>query len=181
MYIITVPHKKAMAMEINIPEIMVIDLPALIYSDNAAPASLCQILNKETATAEPSNSNTRETVVEVGKPKVLNTSSRITSVIITAKNNIITSGKVNFAGKKTPLLAISIIPPENKEPKSIPAEATVRIIQSGATLAPILELRKLTASFDTPTTKSNTANPNNTKMIIRYMLLILEINNFAQR
>jgi hypothetical protein len=143
-----------------------------MYSESEAPASLSQILNRETATAEPNNSNTKETVVEVGKPKVLKTSSKITSVIMTAKNNIMISGNVNLLGKKTPLLAISIIPPENKDPKRMPTLATVRITQRGAALEPILELRKFTASFDTPTTRSNTASPNNTKIIIRKILLI---------
>ena len=48
----------------------------------------------EAATAAPKSSNTIETVVEVGRPKVLNRSKRITSVIITAKNMVKSSGMV---------------------------------------------------------------------------------------
>ena len=39
-----------------------------------------EILTTETATAAPNNSNTIDTVVEVGNPKVLNKSSKISIV-----------------------------------------------------------------------------------------------------
>jgi len=43
----------------------------------------------------------------------------------------------------------------------------VKMAQRGATFEPMLELRKFTASFDTPTTKSNTANPSRITTIIK--------------
>ena len=53
-----------------------------------APPDICI---KAMAKAPPSNSNTRLTVVDVGIPSVLNTSSSTTSVTITAKKTHITS------------------------------------------------------------------------------------------
>ena len=47
-------------------------------------ASFCEIFINEMATSAPSNSNTIDTVVEVGIPNVLNTSNNKISVIITA-------------------------------------------------------------------------------------------------
>jgi hypothetical protein len=76
-------------------------------------------------------------------------------------------GNVNFSGKKTPLQATSIIPLEKSEPIKTPSEATVKIAQSGATLEPILELRKLTASLATPIIRSKTAKPSRTMTIIK--------------
>ena len=58
-----------------------------IETDN--PAAL--IFTMDTATDAPSSSNKMENVVDVGIPKVLNMSSRITSVIITARKMIIIS------------------------------------------------------------------------------------------
>lgn len=95
-----------------------------------------------------------ETVVDVGRPKVLNTSKRITSVNITAKKISMMSWKVNWAGMNTPLLAISIMPLENREPMIIPRAATRIIVRRGAALEPTAEFRKLAASFETPTTRS---------------------------
>jgi hypothetical protein len=46
-----------------------------------------------TATADPSKPNTSETVVEVGNPKVLNRSSKITLVNMTVRKIIIISWK----------------------------------------------------------------------------------------
>ncbi|MPN10891.1 hypothetical protein SDC9_158188 [bioreactor metagenome] len=87
----------AMATETKIPEIIANALPVLMYSINS-PAFACQMLKIATATAEPSNSNTKETVVDVGKPSELKTSRRITSVSITAKNSTIMFGNENISG-----------------------------------------------------------------------------------
>ncbi len=54
-------------------------------------ASLLKIFSKAITTAEPNNSKTIETVVEVGIPKELKISSSNISVIITAINMNITS------------------------------------------------------------------------------------------
>ncbi|MPM32362.1 hypothetical protein SDC9_78924 [bioreactor metagenome] len=157
---------KATATETKIPEIMANALPVLMYSIKS-PAFACQMLKIATATAEPSSSNTNETVVEVGRPSELKTSRRITSVSITARNNTIMLGNENISGWKTPLRAISIIPLENKVPSNTPTDATVRITHRGATFEPILELRKFTASLATPTLKSSIAKPSNMITIIR--------------
>ena len=53
-----------------------------------APLAIC---NKAMAKAPPSSSNTMLTVVDVGMPKVLKTSSNMTSVTITARNTHMTS------------------------------------------------------------------------------------------
>ena len=55
-------------------------------------------MSEVTATAAPSSPKTRETVVEVGSPKVLNRSSSITLANITPRKSIITSRKVNISG-----------------------------------------------------------------------------------
>ena len=72
-----------------------------------------------------------ETVVEVGRPNVLKTSSRITSVNMTARKINMMSWKENRAGMNTPLLAISIMPLENSEPMMIPKAATSTIVLRG--------------------------------------------------
>jgi hypothetical protein len=74
---------------------------------------------------------------------------------------------VNISGRKTPLRAISIIPLEKSVPSSTPNDATDKITHNGAALEPILEFRKLTASFATPTVKSRTARSSNTRTIMR--------------
>ena len=56
-----------------------------------------------------------------------------------------------------PCLAISIIPALITAPIRTPAEATINTVLNFATLAPIAELRKFTASLLTPTNRSNTA------------------------
>ncbi len=63
-------------------------------------------------------------------------------------------------GLKIPLRATSIIPVENIVPNKIPTAATVMITLKEATLEPIAEFKKLTASFVTPTIKSEPANRN---------------------
>ena len=95
-----------------------------------------------------------ETVVEVGRPKTLNTLMRITSVIMTAQKIYITSRKVKSSGWNMPERAISIIPEEKVAPKSTPSDATIKITLSGAIRLPTAEFKKLTASLDTPTNRS---------------------------
>src|SRR5690606_30858236 len=90
-YIINEPTTKAIAIETNIPLIIASALPLLIYSPRLLPESVVQIETSATATAAPNNSKTRETVVDVGNPKVLNRSSSIMSVSITARKSIIIS------------------------------------------------------------------------------------------
>ncbi len=64
------------------------------------------------ATEAPSSSNTIETVVEVGIPRVLKKSNNKISVIITAIKNEHDLVKIEFSGIKIPFLATSIIPLE---------------------------------------------------------------------
>jgi len=80
--------------------------------------------------------------------------------------------KVKEPGKNIPFLATSIIPLEKVAPKSTPAAATISIMRSGATLAPIAELRKFTASLLTPTIKSDIASIKRTSTMIRKTLSI---------
>ena len=98
-----------------------------------------------------------ETVVEVGRPRELKVLRRRTSVTMTAANTMMTSLKVKFSGIRTPVLATSIMPDEKVAPRRTPAQATARITQKGAALEPTAELRKFTASFETPTKRSQTA------------------------
>jgi hypothetical protein len=44
------------------------------------------------------------------------------------------------------------------EPRRIPAEATRKMTYRGAAFEPSAEFRKLTASFETPTIRADTAN-----------------------
>ena len=173
-HITTQPQVKATATEQKIPEMMVSDFELLIYSPRlrATSAPPSYMVNSATTTAAPSNSNTRDTVVEVGKPKVLNKSSRMTSVSITARNNIITPWKLNCDGINTPLRAISIIPPESDAPSTIPTAATASTTPRRAALQPTAEFRKLAASFDTPTTRSNTASKSRMPNIAIYISFI---------
>ena len=107
--------------------------------------------------APPNNSNTSETVVEVGIPNVLNTSSTMTSVTMTARKSVITSSKVKRSGLMMPWRAMSIIPDDIMAPSTTPQEAMIRTVRNFATLAPMADCRKLTASLLTPTKRSNTA------------------------
>jgi hypothetical protein len=79
------------------------------------------------------------------------------SVSITARKRYITCSKVKKEGLNRPFRAISIMPLENIEPKTTPRLATRRMIRIGATLEPMAELRKLTASLLTPTIRSTIA------------------------
>jgi hypothetical protein len=92
-----------------------------------------------------------DTVVDVGSPNVLKVSRIMTLAIITARNMSISSGIKNNLGWKMPFLATSIIPLEKVTPTSIPRLATAIIMWRGATLEPIDDWRKLTASLLTPT------------------------------
>ena len=109
-------------------------------------------------TAAPNNSKIMETVVEVGKPKELKISNNIISAIITARKMIITSLKLNMLGTKIPLLAISIMPPENMAPTNTPTLATIMVVLKEIAFDPTAEFKKFTASLLTPTIKSITAN-----------------------
>ena len=163
------PKMKATIIDANIAEINLNAPAELMYSLNSSTVSGgdVQILNNATNTAAPNSSKISDTVVDVGKPKVLNTSNIITSQIITARKIIITSWKVNIPGSKTPLRAISIKPFDVSVPAIMPREATIRTTHRAATLEPMLELRKLTASLATPTVRSTTANATNTITIIK--------------
>lgn len=130
----TVPHTKAIATEIRIPPMIAIALPVLIMSaiEAGSPSGIVttepfESLNTQMPTAAPSRPNTSETVVDVGMPSVLNRSSRITFVNITARNSSITSANVNICGWNTPLRATSIIPLEVMAPTMMPTDATVMI------------------------------------------------------
>jgi len=153
-----VPKEKAMRMETRIPPMMARAFPVLTYwarSPNVPPRAL--IFTRETAKADPSNSKTSDTVVEVGNPSELKASRRMTSVIITARNRIMISEKENMSGKNTPLRATSIMPVEKVAPMRTPRAAMVKITHLGAALDPMAELRKLTASLVTPTMRSEIA------------------------
>ena len=129
----------------------------------------------ETATAAPSNSNTIDTVVEVGNPKVLKKSNNNMSVIITAIKIIIISEKKSISGLKIPFLATSIIPLENTEPTNTPKLANIIIFFTEMALDPNAEFKKFTASLLTPTIRSPMARIAKAIIIIRYMS-ILSVN-----
>ena len=75
-----------------------------------------------------------------------------------------------------PFLATSIIPLEKTAPMSTPNAATVRITLKGAALEPMDELRKLTASLLTPTTRSVMARTNKmTTKIKKYVSIVLSV------
>ena len=81
---------------------------------------------------------------------------------MTARNIVISSGIVKNCGWKMPLRATSIMPEENITPASMPRLAITMITVRGATLDPIDELRKLTASLLTPTIRSDMASAKRT-------------------
>ena len=168
MYINTEPEMKARTTEQRIPVIIPKAFPVLMNSSMLAIVRVASeaILKIATATAEPSNSNISETVVDVGKPRALKVLSKITSANITPTNKNITSLKVNISGWNTPLRATSIIPLEVKTPAKIPNAATINITLIDATFEPNDEFRKLMASFDTPTIRSRTASTAKMTMII---------------
>ena len=66
-----------------------------------------------------------------------------------------------------PFRATSIIPLDVTTPTMMPIEATVRMVRMEATLEPMAEFRKLTASFVTPTKRPDTASrPRMTTMTV---------------
>lgn len=87
----TVPNTKAMPTERKIPRITESAFSVLSKSPTPRVFSGAAILKSATTNVAPRSSNTSETVVEVGIPSELNTSSRITSVTITAIKMAITS------------------------------------------------------------------------------------------
>ena len=98
-YMTMAPTVKATTTDSRIPDIIARAFPELIKSPiSFVPSGNPISLMIEIPTAAPSNSNTIETVVEVERPNVLNISSRITSVIITARNMIMISEKKNIWG-----------------------------------------------------------------------------------
>ncbi len=75
--------------------------------------------------------------------------------------DILRSAKTNVPPKS------SIIPADSRAPAMIPTEATMRTVRNRATLAPMAEFIKLTASLLTPTNKSTTASTSRNTIIIR--------------
>jgi len=93
------PTVNAINTDSKIPVMMARAFSELMYSESSRmEPPMLLIFTTETATAEPSNSKTMETVVEVGIPNVLNMSSIITSVIITARKMTMISEKTNMSG-----------------------------------------------------------------------------------
>ena len=86
------PKKKATATDTKMAIITDNALSVFRRSENANDGS-ADIFRRAMANVPPSSSNTKDTVVEVGIPKVLNMSRTITSVTITARNITITSWK----------------------------------------------------------------------------------------
>ena len=129
-------------------------------------------MTRAMANVPPSSSKTMDTVVDVGSPRVLNTSRRMTSDIITARKMKNTSRKENIDGWNTPCLATSIIPLLIEAPMKTPTAATIMMVLKVATFAPIAELRKLTASLLTPEIRSKTARTKRKAVNPRYMLSI---------
>ncbi len=86
---------KATMTERNIPEMMSTAFSVLMYWDRLARvwSSATMIFMMAMATAAPNSSNTMETVVDVGMPKVLKKSSNSTSVTMTAMKMIMISSK----------------------------------------------------------------------------------------
>ena len=102
---------------------MVVVLPALMYSITEAD-SLQLALYMAIPIAEPSKAKISATVVEVGRPRVLNISNKITFATITAMKSTISSWKLNMPGTNTPLRATSIMPLEKAAPMMTPTPAT---------------------------------------------------------
>ena len=79
----TVPKKKAIATDRNIPRITDRAFSVLSKSSKPRPMPPAILINATTKVA-PSSSKTIDTVVDVGIPSELNTSRRMMSVTITA-------------------------------------------------------------------------------------------------
>ena len=80
----TVPKKKAMATDRKMPRMTESAFSVFNRSLRPSPVVSEASLSSDTTKVAPSSSNTIDTVVEVGIPSVLKTSSRMTSVTITA-------------------------------------------------------------------------------------------------
>ena len=165
------PKKNAIGTEMNMPNITSIAFSVFIRSPSPNPVWSPCIFIMANMVVPPRSSNTIETVVEVGSPRLLNMSSRITSEIITDRKMNISSLKENIAGWKIPCLAISIIPLLIVAPMKTPTAATMIIVLNDATLAPMAELRKFTASLLTPTIRSTTASEKRNSTKKRNMLI----------
>src|SRR5690606_41343725 len=107
---------------IALSEFMYLEISAMVSF------SLPAIFIKANATAAPNNSNTMDTVVEVGIPRVLKKSNNRMSVIITAIKIIMISLNMNSLGIKIPFLATSIIPLEKAAPIKIPEQAITSMV-----------------------------------------------------
>ena len=66
------------------------------------------------------------------------------------------------------------MPPENVTPARIPRLAMIIITINGATLEPIEEFKKFTASFETPTIMSRTAKTNRTPTAIDNISILIK-------
>ena len=117
-----------------------------------------QMWMSASATEPPRSSKTIDTVVDVGRPSVLKTSSSTTSVTITATKMHIRLLKLKTSGRKMPWRAMSIMPLLMVAPQNTPHAAMKSIILNFKALEPMAEFRKLTASLLTPTTKSKMAS-----------------------
>ena len=115
--------------------------------------AICQA----TTDPAPNNPKTKDTVVDVGSPFPLKKSSKRTSVNMTAKKTHMISVNVKKLGSNTPFLATSIMPDEDRVPKTTPKLATIKMVRMLATFDPCAEFKKLTASLLTPTVKSMAA------------------------
>ena len=78
------PKKNATATERNMPIITERAFSVFSKSPMSAILSPEEIFTSATANAAPRSSKTMDTVVDVGKPRELNTSSKIISTTITA-------------------------------------------------------------------------------------------------
>jgi len=88
------PTENATTTDNNIPIMISVAFSVLIYFTTSEKEPLsAPILIRAMATAAPNNSNTIETVVEVGIPSVLKKSSNKISVIMTARKMIMISLK----------------------------------------------------------------------------------------
>ena len=86
------PKKNAMATDTNIAMMTCNALSVLMsWPMEYSPSPI--VFTSARANVPPSSSNTIETVVDVGRPIVLNTSSSTTSVSITARRMHISSSK----------------------------------------------------------------------------------------
>ena len=89
----TRPNTNAIATDRNI-EIIIVNAFSVFRSSMMLVSIVPElILNIDIMNAAPNSSNTIETVVEVGRPRVLKRSSKNTSLITTAKKMHITSLK----------------------------------------------------------------------------------------